>query len=245
MQTLLEYEKPATTLFNLDHNLEEYNRLVTEKYNDGVPVTLDAYETAPRPNNVVTFRPELEQYVSRVKPAFNPIVADRYDLIIEEKQPEPAPVAMRSVRDEVETEEVAENVEQFQTSFKLNAVGMVTVVSFIAVTVMIIAFIIANGITISSNAMKISTLQTANTTLSSQLAQVTAENQLFYQSYQEYVLANASVENLTFTEYLETLGYAPVTATPVAPVIALTPQANLDHSTNLFDTICAFLSKIF
>jgi len=175
--------------FDLYDNLTEYNELVSTKYQDA-PV-LDAYQSAPSrqddmmsisleqydaPEPAQTFAPKIiEDYVKPGVAHRNLIDVSTSGFLIDEIEAVDEPVT-QSVR---EVEE--ETTTQFNTRFKLNNVGMVAVISFIAVTLLVLAFIIANSVSIGRADSRISALQAQNATDAAALAAKQAEIAQLYQ----------------------------------------------------------------
>ncbi|MCL2228544.1 MAG: hypothetical protein FWC00_01800 [Firmicutes bacterium] len=127
----------------------------------------------------------------------------------------------------------------FETRIKLNSVGMVAVVSFIAVTIMILSFIIANGIAISAGSSAISTLQAENAALTQSLSAAQAESSAAYQAAtnaaRELVADGAAAAN----------GFSPVGPVQTIPPSNWTPAPNPDVSSNFFDRVAQFFNRLF
>jgi hypothetical protein len=236
MNDLIDYEElPTRPVFNLQHNLAEYNDFVANKYESKV-AALDAYDIPSPPSVNVNFN-ERKTYAANV------LGLDKYGIKDEHKQL----IAEIKVRDEdIEPEPViektvdrAEEIESdigFTTHLKLNAVGMIAVVSFIAVTLMVLAFIIVNGIVIGKTNTKISTLRAENAAIQNSI--------LAQQSINAAALSEASA-GLT-KEYYESLGYSKDNVEYVAiPSGEWKPIGNPDASTNFFDGLAKFFNKLF
>jgi hypothetical protein len=304
MATLLEKEYATHKLFNLEHNLTEYNRLVGENgaYHDKISMgaaALDGYakpsEKFNRPSEsfnkleeysapfqsanetFLTQKPVFEKYAAP-KTAFDsspciPVQLESYarpvfgtfrPKIVENeltyndfgtaaptaKQPElVAEVNFDVLRDEHkyahrETDIDAGIDTQNFTRLKLSPVGMVAVISFLAVAVMIIAFVIANSIAIGTNSAKIENLSAQNSTLSGQIVAQNAANASFLEHYGSYYLAD---KGMTVEQYIAANGYTTenITASAIPAGEAWTAQGNPDASSNLFDWFSKMLSKIF
>ncbi|MDR0462022.1 MAG: hypothetical protein LBG88_01650 [Christensenellaceae bacterium] len=243
---LTAYEDvPTKPVFNLQHNLAEYNDYVESRYQNSV-VALDAYEepvtsptinvnfgleqyVAPTPSystNSTTFAPNILDYE---KPGFQP----KHRELIAEIEVEDIDIAPQ-VENKVEKDADIQSDVGFTTHLKLNAVGMIAVVSFIAVTLMVIAFVIANSITIGKTGARIDALQSNNTEIAGKLLAKQTETTALYSD----VTANIS------EEYLIGLGYAPVEVVEI-PEAKWIPQGNVDKSTNFFDAIARFFNKLF
>jgi len=224
--------KETQTMFNLQHNLSEYNKLVLENY----PDELTAVETAPAPRINI----ELEQYAVHKpsKPTYRPtLIETGFDST---EKLDHSDFFKRDIYEEAKTEtKIKAEIDtesNFQTVFKLNGVGMVAVVSFIAVTLLIIAFVIANSVAISNSAARIESLRSANYAIHADvLSQQAQNNQTYDQRAQEardQVFAPGS-------------GYVPVTPQQLPPSSPWTPAANPDASTNWFNQISRFFSRLF
>ena len=196
---------------------------------------LDSYAARPEPTvrEAQSFRPrimECEQILGIKSNKGLPTVEAKYELLNFNK-----PMAEAEVEVEAKNE-VAENVEYF-TRVKLNAVGMVSVVSFVAVTLLVLSFIILNAVGISAGAARIATLEKSVATQSAALESVVAGN-----------AATKSALDATLTEgYFITNGYteAGVTEVTLEPAPAWTPLTNSTKSTSFFDALSKFLSGIF
>jgi len=273
-----------TTIFNLRHNLAEYDQLVTEKYADNPAVeqksspfqdapfqsfqpyqqhqqpapqpildgyydcgntytqktagfspavTLDQYTQTPSPARTrpATYRPKIYDpqlhevdYVNAGLPQHNSGEDTR--LVLEVNVDDAVPViAKDAARD-------TEEMTSFKPAFKLNGIGMIAVVSFIAVTIMVIAFIIVNSVAISGASARIATLQAQNQEMSQEVSQLQASNN-------EIILDQQNIAQGLVNDGV--LG--PITSgTLTAPAWQVPPQAG---SNNLFDAICKFFNKIF
>ena len=220
-------------LFNNNHNFNEYNTLVESSYaeeiqtqtvelprfeqyyNDTNPLPMQQHQSY-RPNVLADF-PELIQ-------AQDQKIATQFDEALMEK------IA------ETEVVEIAKAVDTTQESteayLRLNAKGLIAVVTFFAVTALIIALVIINGVAIGSGAATIDALQVENT-------QLTAV-------YSEAMSDRNAAFSLGATEAGGTgsalLPGQTITLPPATPIATST---NPDHATNLFDQIVRFLTSIF
>ena len=261
------------TLFNLEHNLTEYNNLVLDKYPDEIaevsePMAVETASMFAQPCIAV----ELEEYASpcassgsTTQETFRPKIFDtditeidfktpglprkqqfsKIENIIDiaphlaTEQPEVATVAETEVKAEVETE------TNFETRFKLNAVGMVAVVSFIAVTLLVISFIIANSVSISNVGARINQLRTDNTAIHQQIQNQQQRNNTAQSNQQDVArdMANNYQEN----------GLIQVPPQQMPPSLdggqnfaTWTPASSITTSgTGFFDWLSRILSRIF
>jgi len=259
----LEREQAIGTLFNLEHNLTEYNQLVGHKYShtmtelEGYAKPSEKYNTSFEEKPTRFSRDMLQEYARPTKPnivqtqpqTFRPkIVAPEIEvelknsLILEEPVAETIPFSVHAFEEEtVKATDVAP-AQKYITSIKLNPAGMVAVVSFIAVTVMILAFIIANGIKIGANSANISAIESENAILATQVSAQAAENAEFVANYEAWFLQE---NGMTLEQYMDIAGFVPVATAPAPEVAAWTPIGNLDESTNLFDILSKFFSNWF
>jgi len=324
MATLREREYATETLFNLNHNLEDYRRVVGEKYQNAPALeayptaekfgyempTLESYDTpasvhttyapvletyaAPtrNVNNQVsvdletyaaptraqtTYAPTFEGYVAPrpsasfapAQPSFetyaqptrnNPMIGvelgtynqpmSRKNAIVAEVRPDWGKIERQELENSIEYEVSRQSEEDEAVGFqpiRLNAVGMVAIVSFLCVAVMVIAFIVANAITISGNAAAISGLSTSNASIAQSVAAAQAGNAELYANYEAYLAEQGFLPaDMTLEDYLLSTGeYSYVAAEAMPVVAAWTPKGNPDASTNIFDAICKFLNSIF
>jgi hypothetical protein len=266
------------TLFNLDHNLAEYNTLVGHKYSQ----TMTELQSYAKPSEKYTAgttfsRDSLTEYAAVPKPTaktaepqtFRPKIFDTDMVEIDFSSPglplknnnlnsyakfgdmivnEPIENIENlendlpfSVRDEVAEISKAPARDQVM-NFKLTPVGMCAVISFIVASVMVLAFIIVNGIKIGANAANITAITNENAALISQIAAVNAENAAFAASYEEFFLAT---HGITMAEYMDANGFVPVEFDTIPAISAWAPAANADSSTNLFDILSKFFTKWF
>ena len=241
---LLEYEMEVDDdkpVFNLQHNLADYNELVGTKYaQPDVNVSLESYvESRPTYTPQPAFSTNFTSH-EYVKPGLH---NKEHHLILEEK--------IETKIEEIKNEEKIESDTGFSTHFRLNAVGMVAVVSFIAVTCMVIAFIIANSVGIARAGTRIEGLQAGNVAMTQQLH----DQQKLNEIEKNRILENAGVlgDGGAFTQDkvaarediqfgTDTYVYTPPVTPPAG---AWTPQQNPDTSTNFFDAIARFFNRIF
>ena len=255
--TILEgYDTDTPRVFKLEHNTAEYDRMMRERYELEdyaparqtapcvIPVELDTYDAPVRVNNAGSYRPELEEYARPTnrgvaygaEPAHFETYETpaRYDLLKSdvEKNTEKDTIVDEVIAEDIEIESVQDNSP---VRLRLNAVGMVAVVSFLAAAVMILSFIIANAVTISGNASAISALSTTNAALTAELNSKIAENATLFETRAEEI-ATLVKGNPAYVEI-------PVSQLPQTP--AWSPAPNVDASTNLFDWLSRVLSRIF
>jgi hypothetical protein len=150
------------------------------------------------------------------------------------------------------TENPKDNAE-YITSYKLNNVGMVAVVSFIAVTLLVIAFIIMNSVNIVGNSMAINNLAAQNSALSMQISTATGANAAAAEGnlvaeFAKYGIIIESANSVTAeqaAQYAIKKDYVMATVNPPIVTEAWTAQTNPDASSNFFDKVSKFLSKLF
>jgi hypothetical protein len=159
------------------------------------------------------------------------------------------------VETEVETtaEVYQEQEQEYTTKFKLNSVGMIAVVSFIAVTVMVVAFIIANSIAISGSATRIANLRASNATNTARVQALQNQNQAAQIDQQYY--ADQRFENRVInTDGTITVQNSDGTYTILHPaeVITIPPNqptwtapADTTPRTSFFDRLSRFFSRLF
>jgi len=219
----------------------------TTKSEPFVAVELEQYATPSPRGTATTFRPKIFDTDMEAIDFSTPGLPNKYELNTDYA----VPTKRAEPRTDVDTRSVAQRLEEtliepvaeteadtnFQTAFKLNAVGMVAVVSFIAVTLLVIAFIIANSISISGANSRIGDLQAANSALVQDIGVQQQHNAQTYQTRaQDARDAVADPAN----------GFAPVTPTQIPPAPAWTPApTNPEQTSNFFDQISRFFSRLF
>jgi len=134
-----------------------------------------------------------------------------------------------------DTEEETATQTSFSSHFKLNGVGLVAVVCFIAVTILVVAFIIANSVAIKGASGRIAALRATNSGIVTELSALQSKSAQVYEQRAADARAQVTAPNS---------GYFRITTetSPSAP--AWVPPAN-EVSTNWFNEISKFLSKIF
>jgi len=245
--------------YDLKYDLTDYNELIGSKYQDAPPV-LDAYQAAPT-HQEDKINISLDQYATH-QPAhrtqtFAPNLTDTYikpgiptshrelidmstgGFLLDEIE-----IAETKVKAKEEVHEKEDT--QFTTRFKLNAVGMVAVVSFIAVTLMVIAFIIANSISIAGSKSRISALQANNTEIAGLLIAQQDANADLYDTRANEVIEMMNDGTLTNTYGMQDLNTLP----PGYSYIGTVPQGSWNSPPSsggkgVFNAIAKFFNKIF
>ena len=279
MATLLEKDFATEMLFDMEHNLSEYNKITRDRYQGAsalesytpmtaepkfVPVQLDSYTPAPAaeprqkfvPSGLDSYAPRpmnnakpstsmLESYtkltpVGRSAATFRPELVETESIEIDlPKQIELNYSLITAKYNDDEEEQVesiiTEQPQQFVSKLRLNAVGMVAVVSFVAVAIMILAFIIANSVAISSASARIASLQANNASIAASLDSAVAANQALYAErtaeITDYVVGNPN--------------YVHVPQRPIAEAQPWTVASTPSPNTSIFNEVSKFFSRIF
>jgi len=204
----------------------------------------------------------LEQYVPAQKTSpFRPKIFDQNTLaeidfssyvqptdeIIDTTQPIMEVQPNCEIEQEVETVTKVQELAEVTPIVKLNGKGMIAVISFIAVTMLVLALIIVNSVSISGASARISDLQAVNTTYASQVADkeidnIRLHNKRVQDARDEVDAPEGEVPIGTQTDS----GYVFVGTNPMHLNIPtwLIPK-NPDASTNFFDKLSQFGSKLF
>ena len=230
---------PETTqMFNNNHDFAEYNKLVQTEY-QGKTATQELHEvnfekyyndTNPVPQAVH------QSYRAKVLTDFPDFKVDTCDTVpapslIDETQMEK--VAETNILDIAapNTAQVFEDVEIHEPYLRLNAKGLIACVAFVTITALIAVLVIMNTIAIGSSGTRIDNLKAENSALTAEYNEVMLDRDIAFN--ENVILAGgtggvpAGYEELPSTGNYE-----------LAPVSS-------DYSTNLFDQICKFLSKLF
>jgi len=250
----------VSTGFSFDHNVAEFNNLVQTKYPQMVEFPAPAFTESLELNKYYTdnINTPYQQTTTPVQPYFNDtnplpkqlyqsfrpkVVTDDDAFYFDSKLH--ADEALLQKIDEVQVYEptmekvdfTADTSQQVHTEsyLKLNTKGIIACLTFVAVTLLIIALVIVNGVSISNSNNKIRDLRDKNTELTQQYNDAETVRAAAYS--RGVAKANGfagspeavapSVENLP-----------PVSSQPLYP-------PNPDASTNFFDQIANFFGKIF
>jgi len=193
------------------------------------------------------FRPKIFDQDTLAEIDFSSYVQPTTDEVADTSQPILEVQFEQAQQQEIETVAETQELAEVTPIVKLNGKGMIAVISFIAVTMLVLALIIVNSVSISGAATRISALQVSTATAASIVADKEIENtQLYNKRVQDARNeVNAPSGEVTIGTQTES-GYVYVGNNPVhinIPRWAI--PKNPDSSTNFFDKMSQFLSKLF
>ena len=226
------FPAPETTqMFNNNHDLVEYDKLVQNEYQNKVAeqpthqnFNFEKYYNDANPV------PETMHQSYRAK-----VLTDFPDFKVEtEKTFNPTNEALM---EKVAETEIIENTLAVNSSvesesyLRLNARGLIACVAFVAITALIIALVVINSISIGKNNIAVNNLKAENMEIVNEYNQAMADRQDAF---------NTGVGNANGS------GGGPPEIIDLPPIgdYNLAPESS-DYSSNLFDQICKFLSSIF
>lgn len=222
--------------------LDSYESVETKvRKSPEIAVNLEPYAVATTKSET-TFRPKI------FDTNLEEIDFNTRGLPLKHEQPaetvarEPIHLADFLVDDKAAPAAVAEKTEEpvkekeYVTRFKLNAIGLTAIISFIAVVVLVLAFIIVNSVSISGNNAKISRLKTQNRELAATLSEQQNQSALVYQQMGDYIEQMVTDPVNGYSNDIEVI--------TVSPDVWM-PAGNADYHTNFFDQICNFFSRLF
>ena len=246
----------TSRLFNNDHNLEGYQQLVSNEYADKLvsepemiespvlnqymvtPKEVQPYQavapqfesyytgTTPMPQQYQTYRPKVIESFPEVQIAEKDKIATHFDEMWMEK------VAEAEVVETQRTAVTRQDSEVFTESYlRLNAKGLIACVTFFAVTALIIALVIINGIAIGASASNIETLQHENRSLQVRHNDAMSDRADAYNDAMRQIDAGGP--------------FVPGQIVQSTPRTYGLSNVQSDHSTNLFDVIAKFLTSLF
>ena len=231
-------------LFNNDHNLDEYQQLVSSEYSDKIAVAevvrqqdvpapkFESYYTgtSPMPKQYQTYRPKVIEHFPEVQiPEGNRIVT-HFDEALMTKVAE-ADVVETSMESLTNTRHQTEVVANTETYLRLNTKGLIVCATFFAVTALIIALVVINGLAIGASAANIDSLRAENSRLQGIHTDAINDRSVAYNTGVNQAGSGSSI-------------------VPGQSVNSIPRHYNLtdvqsDHSTNLFDVIARFLTSLF
>jgi hypothetical protein len=240
-ETLTPQERASAILYNnaapqfsTQHDLSAYNEIVETKYANPNPIqsTSPIFERyAPPP---VTESPKGAEFQSYYRPAetveFTPKIVNPAIQTIQTPEPMEE-IASAPVTDFVEEETADENTE-YVVKFKMPTV--ITAACIAVILVLLAVLLIFNAVNIAKANVELRQLQSESETARNELTQA------------QQAAAEAKQKAIDEIEGNLSVGYKDLPQGKLPSGISSYEEpADLESSTNAFDMICKFFSKIF